>query len=175
MTVQACPPSTPFTPGVVVFVPADFRTAFPSFTTVSDAGLQLSFTLATTQLANSCCSRVKDANLRETFLNLLTAHITALKDGENGNPPPGIVGRVDKATEGSVSVSAAMDTSGVYGKDYYAQTQWGLLYWQATQGFRRGVYIAPPPTCADFNGGLGFGFPSGFDNGGLGGNGGCGC
>jgi len=175
MTVQACPPSTPITTGVVVFVPADFKTAFPPFVTVSDVALQMSFTLATTQLTNSCCSRVKDANLRETLLNLLTAHITALKDGQNGEPPPGIVGRVDKATEGSVSVSAAMDTSGVYGKDYYAQTQWGLLYWQATQQFRKGRYIAPPPTCADFNGGLGFGFldQGGFGGPGFGGGGGC--
>lgn len=142
---------------MVVFVPADFIAAFPAFATVPTPALSMSFALATTQLSNGCGSRVRDANLRETLLNLLTAHVTALKDGQNGQPPPGIVGRVDKATEGSVSVSAAMDTSGVYGKDYYAQTQWGLLYWQATARFRAGVYIAAPLTCADMNGGLGFG------------------
>jgi len=175
MVVQACPPSTPITTGVVVFVPADFKTAFPSFATVPDAALQLSFTLATTQLTNSCSSRVKDANLRETLLNLLTAHITALKDGENGDGPPGMVGRIERAAEGSDSASAVMDTAGVYGKDYYAQTQWGLLYWQATATFRSGRYISAPPTCADFNGGLGFGFldQGGFGGPGFGGGGGC--
>lgn len=155
MTVQACPPSTPITHGVVVFVPADFIVAFPMFATVAPAALSMSFAIATTQLSNSCGSRVKDANKRELYLNLLTAHITQLKDGINGQPPAGIVGRVDKATEGSVNVSAVMDTSGVYGKDYYAQTQFGLDYWMATVWARRGRYIAPPPVCADFNGGIG--------------------
>lgn len=172
MTVQACPPPTPPVHGVVVFVPSDFRTAFPAFTAVSDIALQMSFTLATTLMNNSCGSRVQDANLRETLLNLLTAHITQLKDGANGDGPAGIVGRIDKATEGSVSVSATMDTAGVYGKDYYDQTQWGALYWAATSKYRRMVYIPAPPTCADFNGGLGF--PGSFwPNGGGFGGGGC--
>lgn len=178
MTVQACPPSTPCTPGVVVFVPADFKAAYTAFNTVADAALQLSFQLATLQLNNSCGSRIKDAARRELFLNLLTAHITALKDGSNGQPPPGIVGRVDKATEGSVSVSAVMDTSKVYGKDWYVQTVWGGLYWNATASFRQMVYIPAPPVCADFNGGLGFPgafWPNTGPFGGGGTDGGCGC
>jgi hypothetical protein len=177
MTVQGCPPSTSCTPGVVVFVPADFKASFPSFATVADAALAMSFQLATLQLSNGCGSRIKDAAKRELFLNLLTAHITALKDGENGQPPAGIVGRVSSATEGSVSVKSEVDTSGVYGKDYYAQTQWGFMYWNATAKFRTMVYIAAPPVCADFNGGLGF--PGAFwpNNSGPGGDGSgnCGC
>ena len=156
MPVVPCPPSTPCTPGVVVFDPTAFKSAYPAFATLADAALQLSFDLATLQLNNSCGSRVTDANRRELLLNLLTAHITALKDGSNGQPAPGIVGRIDKATEGSVSVSAVMDTGNVYGKDYYVQTQWGALYWQATAPYRQMVYVPAPPTCADFNGGLGF-------------------
>jgi len=139
----------------VVFVPADFIAAFPSFATVSNAALSMSFAIATTQLNNSCGSRVCDANLRETLLNLLTAHITAMKDGENGQAAPGIVGRVNAATEGSVSVGAVMDTNGVYGKDYYAQSQWGLLYWMATAPFRTAKFIPAPLVCADMNGGIG--------------------
>lgn len=177
MTVQACPPNTPCQPGVVVFDPVEFVGAYPAFATVSNGALGQSFQLATMQLDNSCGSRIQDANKRQLFLYLLTAHITALKDGQNGQPAPGIVGRVSSATEGSVSVKAEMDTSGVYGKDYYAQTQWGLLYWQSTGRFRSMVYIAAPPVCADFNGGLGF--PGAFWPNGPGGNGfgggGCGC
>lgn len=155
MTVQACPPSTPITPGVVVFVPADFKTLYPMFSTVADVALQQCFLFATTQLSNRCGSRVKDAYKRELYLNMLTAHITQLTYGINGQPAAGIVGRVDKATEGSVSVSAVMDTSGVYGKDYYAQTQFGLDYWMATAWARTAVFIPAPPVCADFNGGIG--------------------
>lgn len=155
MTVQACPPNTPCQPGVVVFDATEFTTAYPAFATVSGVALGMSFQLATLQLDNSCGSRIQDAAKRQLFLYLLTAHITALKDGQNGQPPSGIVGRVDKATEGSVSVSADMGTM-VYGQAYYMQTQWGALYWQSTARFRTMVYIPAPITCADMNGGLGF-------------------
>lgn len=173
MTVQACPPNTPCQPGIVVFVAADFIAAYPAFATVGEAALDQSFQLATLQLDNSCGSLIRDAAKRELFLNLLTAHITALKDGQNGQPAPGIVGRVDKATEGSVSVSADMGKM-AYGQAYYMQTQWGALYWQSTARFRTMRYIPAPVTCADLNGGLGFpgafwpNGPQGFDGGGCG-------
>lgn len=168
MTIVACPPSTPPVPGVVVFVPTTFKATFTSFATVADAALSLSFQLAQLQLNNTCRSRVCDAMERETLLNLLTAHITALKDGENGLPPAGIVGRVNRAQEGSVSVSADMGTM-AYGQAYYLQTQWGAMYWQATAKYRSAFYVPAPPVCADFGGfpefGPGTSWPSG----------GCGC
>jgi hypothetical protein len=167
MSIAPCPPNTPVTRGVVVFDPTAFKAAFTSFSTVADAALSLSFTLATLQLNNSCGSRVCDAALRETLLNLLVAHITALKDGENGNPPPGIVGRVDKAQEGSVSVSASMGTV-VYGQAYYIQTQWGAMYWQATAQFRTMVYVPAPVVCADLG-------VNGYPYGSFPGGDGCGC
>jgi hypothetical protein len=162
---------------VVVFDPVEFVAAYPAFATVTNPALDMSFQLATLQLDNSCGSRIKDAAKRQLFLYLLTAHITALKDGQNGQPPPGIVGRVDKATEGSVSVSADMGTM-AYGQAYYMQTQWGALYWQATAKFRSMVYIQAPAVCADFNGGIGFPgayWPNNFGPGGDFGGGGCGC
>lgn len=152
----------------MTFVPATFKAAYTSFSTVSDAALNLSFTLATLQLNNSCGSRVCDADLRETLLNLLVAHITALKDGENGNAPSGIVGVVNRAQEGSVSVGADAGTMAT-GQAYYSQTQWGAMYWQATARFRTMVYIPAPAVCADFGAG---GYP--YDGGGFN-NGGCGC
>lgn len=179
MTIAACPPSAPPVRGVVVFVPADFKAAFPSFATVADGSLVIAFAYATTLLNNTCGSRVCDAALREQLLNLLVAHITALLFGENGQPPAGVVGRVDKATEGSVSVSAVMDTAGEKGKDWYVQTQWGGLYWLATARFRMFVYAPAPAVCADFAG-MGPGWPGGIfpagQQGGDGfGGGGCGC
>lgn len=181
MSVTPCP--TPSAPayGVVVFVPATFKAAFPSFATVADAALNLSFTLATLQLNNSCGSKVKDATLREMLLNLLTAHITALKDGENGTPPAGIVGYVNSAAEGSDRVAASMGTV-VYGQAYYLQSQWGLLYWQSTARFRTMRYVPAPPVCADYGNGLGGslwggapGLPPGQQGGGNPFDGGCGC
>lgn len=153
MSIAPCPPSTPVPTGVVVFVPADFKAAFPEFATVADGALSLNFNLATLQMANTCRSRVMNAATRESLLNLLTAHITALRNGQNGQPPPGIVGRVSDAAEGSVSVSAEMGEM-AYGQAYYMQTQWGALYWQSTARFRMFQYVAPPPTCADMPAGL---------------------
>lgn len=164
MSVTPCPANTPVTTGVVVFDPSAFKAAFTSFASVADAALQLSFQMATMLLNNSCGSRVKDANKREFLLNLLVAHITALKDGENGQPPAGVVGRVDRAQEGSVSVGADMGTMD-RGQAYYAQTQWGAMYWQATASYRTMIYVPAPPVCADFPNP---GFPFPYD-------GGCGC
>lgn len=170
MSIVSCPPSTPITKGVVVFDPAVFKAAFTSFATVADASLSLAFDLATLQLTNSCGSRVCDAALREKLLNLLTAHIAALMFGENGNPPAGIVGVVNKAQEGSVSVGTDVGTI-VYGQAYYLQTQWGFMYWQSTARFRTMVYIPAPVVCAD----LGVnGYPGNFPGNFPGGDG-CGC
>lgn len=161
MTIAACPPSSPVVHGVVVFVPADFKQAYTEFATVADARLTENFNIATLQMNNSCRSRVMDAAKRETLLNLLTAHITALRDGVNSQPPAGVVGRVSSATEGSVSVSADMGTM-VYGQAYYMQTQWGALYWQSTAPYRTMVYVPAPVVCADLPaGGVPYGYGPG--------------
>lgn len=160
----------------MVFVPADFKVAFPSFATVADGSLSMAFNLATLQLNNSCGSLVCDAAQRELLLNLLTAHIAATVYGENGQPPAGIVGRVDRAQEGSVSVGADMGTM-AYGQAYYMQSQWGALYWQSTAKYRTMRYIPAPVVCADLAGlGPGWGggiFPPDQNGGGF--DGGCGC
>jgi len=170
MTIAACPPSTPIPQGVVVFVPATFKAAFPEFATVADAVLTANFGFAELQLANTCRSRVANAAKRESLLNLLTAHITQLRNGTGGNAPGGMVGRISDATEGSVKAAADMGTV-VYGQAYYMQTQWGAMYWQATAPYRTAVYVAPPPTCAD----LAAVGPYGIGYGGFNTGGGCGC
>ncbi len=168
MSVAACPPNSPVVHGVVVFDPTVFIGIFPEFATVSAPALSFNFQLATLVLNNSCCSRVTDANKRESLLNLLVAHITALRNGVNGQPPPGIVGRVNGATEGSVSVEAELART-PFSAAYFVQTQYGLLFWQATAPYRQFVFVAPPPVCADLEPGAGLGlFPYGI-------GGGCGC
>lgn len=149
MTIASCPPPTAPIRGVVVFSPTDFKALYPEFVSVGDAALNRNFTLATLQLANGCGSRVCDAVQRELLLDLLTAHITQLFNGVNGQPPAGIVGRIDKATEGSVSVGAGMGTE-AYGQPYYDQTQYGAMYWAATARYRTMMYVPPPAVCADF-------------------------
>lgn len=151
---------------MVTFDPAVFKAAFPMFATVADAALIMNFSLSQLFLNNSCRSIVCDANTRETLLNLLVAHITALFQGVNGAAPAGIVGRVSDATEGSVSVTAAFPENP--GAAWFDQTQWGAMFWAATLPWRTFRYLPPPAVCADFPGGGVF--PIGPNPGG-----GCGC
>lgn len=158
MAVVACPPNTPPVHGVVTFDPAVFRALYaPSFNTVLDGALNLNFTLAQLALNNTCRSIVMDANQRETLLNLLVAHITALLNGVNGAPPAGIVGRIDTATEGSVSVSAEFIATAA--AQWFIQTQWGAMFWQLTLQYRTFRYIPAPPSCC--GPGIGGGWPGG--------------
>jgi len=137
---------------VVVFVPAVFKAQYTEFATVADAALNLNFTLATLVLNNSCRSAVIDANVRETLLNLLVAHITALRNGVSGQPPQGIVGRINTATEGTVSVGAEFLTL-TASQAWYVQTQSGAMFWQATASYR-GMHYVPGPR---FGSGVGVG------------------
>lgn len=153
MSITPCPSDTPISRGVVSFVPATFKTAFPEFTTIADAVLTLNFGLAELQLSNSCRSRIQDAALREKLLNLLVAHITQLRNGVNGQAASGVVGRVSYAMEGSVMATVDMGSI-VLGQAYYMQTQWGALYWASTAVYRTFRYIPAPATCFDDVGGV---------------------
>lgn len=131
------------TRGIVTFNPESFKTDYPAFTTVSDGALTGNFNLATLQLNNSYWSIVQDEPTRAQLLNLLTAHITALLNGVNGQAPTGLVGRVSGATQGSVSVQTEFKTDSEAAA-FYAQTQWGALFWQLTVPYRTARYI---PAC----------------------------
>jgi len=92
---------------------------------------------------------VFNAVLRESLLNLLTAHVAKLNYGTNdgaGNvsPPQGIVGRINGATEGQVTVSAEMVATA--NNAFYLQTQYGAIFWTATARFRTAIYVSPLPT-----------------------------
>lgn len=128
---------------VVAFDPAAFRAVHPSFATLTDTQLNYAFMQAGLYVNNTDCSVVQDVAERALLLDLMTAHIAALTYGENGQGPRPLVGRVSSATEGSVSVQAAMD--GVPGTAaWFMQTQYGAMFWQATAKYRIGRYVPPP-------------------------------
>lgn len=145
MGVVACPPNTPPVHGVVTFDANVFKTIYPEFATVEAAALNLNFVLAQIILSNKCESIVCDAVTRETLLNVLVAHITALRNGVNGQPPAGIVGHVTSATQGTVSVSAEFLAS--MNAQWFIQTQYGALFWQLTAQYRTMRYIPAPASC----------------------------
>lgn len=127
--------------GVVIFDPAAFKLRYPEFSPVDDALLQQYFTQATIYLDNTDFSRVSDLAVRAMLLNMLVAHIAFLYSGANGQSPSGLVGRIDSASEGSVSVHA--DMPGVTANSaWYMQTKYGADYWNATAPFRTFQYIS---------------------------------
>lgn len=127
--------------GVVIFDPAAFKLRYPEFSSVDSALLQQYFTQATIYLDNTDFSRVSNLAVRAMLLNMLVAHIAFLYSGANGQSPSGLVGRVDSASEGSVSVHA--DMPGVTANSaWYMQTKYGADYWNATAPFRTFQYIS---------------------------------
>jgi hypothetical protein len=163
VTIAACPPNTPVEKGVVEFDVEEWRELYPGFALVADGLLERDFVFAEVLLKNTCCSRVVAANKRQTLLYLLVAHIASLFDLK---PTPAPVGRLSEATEGSVSVGFDFGTI-TPNEAWYAQTQFGAMYWAMTAGFRTFVYVPAPITCADIPG-LATAYPYPFPGGGCG-------
>lgn len=128
---------------VVTFDPVGFLARYPEFETVNQATLQAYFNEATIYLNNTDASPVTDGavgGFRATLLNMLTAHIAQLNATVNGVAPSDLVGRIDQATQGSVSVHA--DMGAVPGSAvWYMQTKYGAAYWAATATYRTMLYF----------------------------------
>jgi len=142
--------------GVVVFDPATFKVRYPEFVNVSDALLQAYFDEATIYLANTEDSRVQDVAQRAVLLNMLVAHIAQMNAGSATQPASPLVGRVNTATEGSVSVGTDMGVV-PFTAAWFLQTKYGASFWQATARYRTMQYV-PGRSYP----GAGFGWPGRF-------------
>lgn len=98
---------------------------------------------ATLYVANTPRSVVRDVAQRAIILGMVTAHIAALRAPLNGEPSSPIVGRVNSASEGSVSVGTVLE--GLPGSAaWYSQTKYGLQAWQALAQYRTFRYVRGP-------------------------------
>ncbi len=134
---------------VVVFDPAAFKIRYPAFAAVSDALLQLCFNEAGLYCANTDTSKVQNITTRTMLLWMLTAHIAYLGGALNPGNTPNPVGRVSQATEGSVSASMEYNVPGTAA--WFAQTEWGASFWQATMQWRSMRYSARPTYVGSYN------------------------
>lgn len=165
MPVVPCPtPCPPITRGVVQFSPPEFVAQYPEFTGLANPVMQNAFNDAQFLLNNSCGSIVEDANQRLILLYTLTAHVLLIDAGTNdgnGNvtTPQGIVGRIDSAAEGSVSVSASYNNEVTQSEAYFIQTKYGAKFWQQTAQYRTMHYVGAPQSGPN---GPGFPFMFGF-------------
>lgn len=138
----------------VVFSDETWVGTYPEFSPLTPQQGQAYFNRSCLQFANSRDNPAFSPcgnELMENLFYLLTSHIAWLycpKDA-NGNPSATgtlnrLVGRVSGATEGSVNVQLAYENSGSPNEAYYAQTPYGLEFWNATANFRTARYLARP-------------------------------
>ena len=118
-----------------------FRARFPEFATVADATLGAYFDESgQLHLDNTDSSPVVNLVQRGMLLNMLTAHLAALYSGVSGQAASSLVGRINSASEGSVSVSA--DMGPVTGSSaWFLQTKYGAAFWQASARYRTFRYF----------------------------------
>lgn len=129
------------TTGVATFDPAAFKARYPEFAPLSDSLLTAYFSEVTlAYLDNTESSRVQSVEQRTVLLWMLVAHVAAINGGVKGQAASPLVGRVNTATEGSVSVGTDMGTVSAAAA-FFMQTKYGASYWQATAQFRQMRYV----------------------------------
>ena len=133
------------TTGVVDFDPVFFVQRYSELAYIGTPLLAMYFAEAEMYCDNTPSSPIVNADVgkqRYIVLHMATAHIAALNaqksDGSEASP---LVGRIQSATQGSVSVSTQMDVPAGTAQ-WWAQTRYGAAFWAATTQFRRFRYRA---------------------------------
>lgn len=115
---------------------------FPQFKYLSSPQVQMYFNIATNYIRNDGFGPVCDLNQKTDLLYLTTAHIAQLMaPTKTGGAPSGLVGRINHASEGSVSVGTDFPVSA--SAAWWAQTQYGAMVWQMMLPFRLGPRYVP--------------------------------
>lgn len=134
-----------------VIVPYDttfyeaFVTLFPQFNYLPPALVEALFTSATTIHRNDGGGPVTNQQLQSQALLYATAHIAQLfAPRADGSAPSPIVGRINSANQGSVSVGAEMPGPPSGSAAWWNQTPFGAFYWMMTAPFRTMRYIPGP-------------------------------
>jgi hypothetical protein len=124
---------------VVTFNYPAWAARYPEFTGVDPTLVQAYFNEATIYCRNDGGGPVSTDAIQTTLLNMLTAHICQLNAAINGQDSSQIVGRINSASQGSVSVGTEMNLPG--SAAWFAQTKYGVAYWQATAPYRTMRYM----------------------------------
>lgn len=118
--------------------------AGPPLTGVSDPTYQAYFGEASIYHTNDGSGPVNDVNVQLALLNMLVAHIAVRYAVQNGQVPSALVGRINSATQGTVTVQAEFASVIPLTAAWFLQTKYGADYWQATAGYRTARYRASP-------------------------------
>lgn len=135
---------------------------FPEFASLTSQQGQFYFDLATVIHRNDGTGPVTNPSVQLNLLNLMTSHMATLYSQSLGDQSPGSpksasspVGRINSATEGSVSVQTDYGSTISQQQAFCIQTKYGATWWALTGQYRTARYIpgALQP------GGLGPSFP----------------
>lgn len=136
---------------VVAFSYAAWVARYPEFSAVSEATATAYFAEACIYHRNDITGVVNDATIQSALLNMVTAHIAARYSQSQGSPNPGAaqdanspVGRINSASEGSVSVQTEYASETPGSMAWFAQSKYGADYWAATKAYRSMRYRASP-------------------------------
>ncbi len=146
---------------IVTFDFTAWSALFPQFVTTTPTYTALTSTQVTTlilPLASQYCRNdgggpVCDPTNQTALLNLMVAHVAQLLFGSSTQPLSALVGRIDSASEGSVSVHAEMPSTPAAA--WFNQTVYGSAWWAMMSPYRTARYIPHP---YPRNRGVGFGF-----------------
>lgn len=154
---------------VVTFDNATWVALYPEFSAVGATLGASYFTRASFLCGNEPCNPANATpGMLQSLLYLLTSHIAWLNaprdasgvPASTGQPASPIVGRINTASEGSVSVGADMGdaNAGSPSQAYYLTTKYGTEYWYATASIRTARYVAQPTIVPGpvYPGGIGF-------------------
>lgn len=123
----------------ITFNYTSWAARYPEFSGVDPVLVQAYFDEATIYCRNDGGGPVSTSAIQTTLLNMLTAHICQLNAAINGQDSSQIVGRINSASQGSVSVGTEMNLPG--SAAWFAQTKYGVAYWQATAQYRTMRYM----------------------------------
>lgn len=129
---------------IVTFDPAAFLLIFPQFSNLGTPVLNTYFDVATTFVRNDGCGPVTSVQMQTQLLNFATAHLLKLFATQaDGQSPSEIVGRINNASQGSVSVGAEMLVP-PGSAQWWNQTSFGATFWLLSAPFRTMRYMPGP-------------------------------
>jgi hypothetical protein len=142
---------------IVSFNYPNWIASFPEMAGCSPTQGQAFFDRADSFFANDACNpAIVLGETRFTrMLYLMTSHLAFLyaprdangNPAQSGSPSSPLVGRLNSASEGSVSVGSEWKGAEA-GEEFYIQTKYGAEFWQAMAPFRTFRYAAQPTVVA---------------------------
>lgn len=127
----------------VAFNYAAWAAGYPQFSNVTQTQIiGVVLPLAEIYCRNDGGGPVSTAAIQTTLLNLMVAHVCQLMFGSTTQPLSPLVGRINSATEGSVSVGT--DFPSTPNNAWFLQTPYGAAFWQATSVYRTMRYVPGP-------------------------------